>query len=225
MCFWLPRCAMGMVLTALFAFTSVSRADLYEITFTDPGADNVGSGQIDVEGGYAVSGSFDVTVGAATGAWNLYSAGGTGGTWNSLLTSPQGAFIYDNVVYLDPNINPQYPGSSFLDKGGLLLTDGNNDELNLWGDGNGVYSLYAEISGVKYNPAVDSGFSTITAVPEPINYALAGFGLIFVGGSARRFYIGRRRAAASSWSKSFAKTLFHLVYFVRFRKQLFFFRH
>ena len=196
--FGLSRLGMGAALLVLFAFTSVSRADLYEITFTDPGADNVGSGQIDVVGGYAVSGYFDVTAGAATGAWTLYAAGGTGGTWNSLLTSPLGAFTYDNAVYLNPNTNPQYPGSSYLDNGGLLFTDGNNDELNLWGNGNGVYSLYADISGVKYNPAVDSGQSTITAVPEPINYALAGFGLIFVGGGISRFYLGRRRSAAAN---------------------------
>lgn len=35
----------------------------------------------------------------------------------------------------------------------------------------------------------------ITAVPEPVNCALAGFGLIFVGGSAGRFYFARRHRA------------------------------
>jgi hypothetical protein len=38
----------------------------------------------------------------------------------------------------------------------------------------------------------------VTAVPEPINYALALFGLVFVGGSAGRFYLGRRRSAMVS---------------------------
>jgi hypothetical protein len=47
--------AVGEALLALFAFTSISRAALYVITFTDPGANNVGSGQIDVEGGLAAS--------------------------------------------------------------------------------------------------------------------------------------------------------------------------
>ena len=37
---------------------------------------------------------------------------------------------------------------------------------------------------------------TVNAVPEPITYALAAFGLIFVGGAAGRFYLGRRRSAA-----------------------------
>ena len=38
----------------------------------------------------------------------------------------------------------------------------------------------------------------ITAVPEPINYALAGFGFLFVGGSAGRFYLARRRSVMAS---------------------------
>jgi len=39
---------------------------------------------------------------------------------------------------------------------------------------------------------------TVNAVPEPITYALAAFGLIFVGGGAGRFYLGRRRAVTAS---------------------------
>ena len=69
----LPRLGVGVALLSLFSFTSVLHANLYEITFTDPGANNAGTGQIDVEGGYAVSGNFDVTAGAAIGAWNLYT--------------------------------------------------------------------------------------------------------------------------------------------------------
>jgi hypothetical protein len=35
----------------------------------------------------------------------------------------------------------------------------------------------------------------ITAVPEPVNYALAGFGVLFVGGSVGRFYLVRGRSS------------------------------
>lgn len=38
----------------------------------------------------------------------------------------------------------------------------------------------------------------ITAVPEPVSCALAGFGLIFVGGTVGRFYLRRRRPAIAS---------------------------
>ncbi len=37
----------------------------------------------------------------------------------------------------------------------------------------------------------------VTAVPEPTNYALAGFGLMFVGVGAGRFYLARRRSASA----------------------------
>lgn len=37
----------------------------------------------------------------------------------------------------------------------------------------------------------------IAAVPEPTNYALAGFGLMFVGVGASRFYLGRRRSTTA----------------------------
>jgi hypothetical protein len=39
---------------------------------------------------------------------------------------------------------------------------------------------------------------TASTVPEPINYALAGFGLVFVAGSAGRFCLGRRRSTTTS---------------------------
>ena len=38
----------------------------------------------------------------------------------------------------------------------------------------------------------------ITAVPEPINYAMAGFGLIFVGGNAGRFYLRRKNISSAA---------------------------
>jgi len=171
-----PRLSVGAVLTALFAFTSVSHAALYVITFTDPGANNVGSGQIDVEGGLAVSGSFDVTAGAAIGDWILAPGSGS-----------DGSFQWDNAV--NPASDP------FLTSGGLLFTSGGN-EINLWGNSPGSYSFYGNVGG-NYNPQVDFGVATINAIPEPINCALAGFGLIFVGGSVGHFYFARRRSATA----------------------------
>ena len=40
--------------------------------------------------------------------------------------------------------------------------------------------------------------SALAAVPEPISYAMAVFGLMFVGTGARRFYLARRRSASAS---------------------------
>lgn len=199
--FGLPCLGMGACLLAFFAFTSVSRAALYKITFNDRNI-NVGSGQIDVEpvsGGlysYAASGSLTVTAGAAIGNWTL-----SGGTtpYPNYLTSPKGAFWYNNAVY-PAGKNPQYTvNNPLLDDYGLLFTQNNGNELNLWGNADGTYNLGGYVGGtLNFNVNISLGGTTITPVPEPINYALAGFGLIFVGGSVGRFCLNRRRSATAS---------------------------
>jgi hypothetical protein len=192
---------MGACFLAFFAFTSVSRAALYEITFNDRNV-NVGSGQIDVEtangNSYAASGYLTVTAGAAVGAWTLYTAGGTT-TYPNYLTSPKGAFYYNNAVY-PTGKNPQYPAKNpLLDDYGLLFTQKNGNELNLWGNADGTYNLGGYIGGqLSFNVNISLGGTTITPVPEPINYALAAFGLIFVGGSVGRFCLDRRRSVPVS---------------------------
>ena len=194
MVFLFPRLCMGAALLALCVFTSVSRAGLYEITFNDGGA-NVGNGTLDVVGGYAASGSLSVTAGQALGNWIL-----TGGTtsYPSYLTSPAGAFWYNNAVY-PTGQNPQYPVTNpLLDDYGLLFTQNNGNEVNLWGNADGTYTLGSNIGGQTVTVNIRFGGTTIVPVPEPINCALAGFGLIFVGASAGRFYLGRRRSTAAS---------------------------
>jgi hypothetical protein len=192
---------MGACFLVFFAFTPVSRAALYAITFND-GGHNVGSGQIDVESAngnfYAASGNLTVTAGTAVGAWTLYTAGGTK-TYPNYLTSPKGAFYYNNAVY-PTGKNPQYPvANPLLDNYGLLFTQKNGNELNLWGNADGTYNVGAYIGGqLSFNVNISLGGTTITPVPEPINCALAAFGLIFVGGSVGRFCLDRRRSATAS---------------------------
>jgi hypothetical protein len=201
MFFGLPRLGVGAALLALFAFASVSRAGLYIITFDDRNG-NAGSGQIDVESAsgnsYAASGSLDVTAGQALGDWTLYTTGGTT-PYPGYITSPLNAFLYNNAVY-PTGQNPQYGDNGpLLDVYGLLFTqDNGHKELNLWGNTNGIYTLGSNIGGQTVTVDISFGGTTITPVPEPINCALAGFGLIFVGVSVGRFYIGRRRSVTAS---------------------------
>ena len=180
---------MGLAL-ALMTCVSTARAELYNITFTDGGA-NVGSGQLTVSGGVATGGYLNMTGAAAVdNSWVL-----------SPTPSPtpgfDGYFTWDNVVMTPPS-NP------FLTVNGLLFTSG-SDELNLCYSGSGIsYDLTAITNtNPRPNPDVNyivltSGDATITPVPEPINYALLAFGLIFLVGSAGRFYLGRRRAVTAS---------------------------
>jgi hypothetical protein len=197
--FGLPRLGVGAALLALFAFTSVSRAGLfYEFTLTDVlGADVVsGYGQIVVEGGYSISGTFTVTSGPSDvlGVWTL-----TGGSSPppSYLISPSGKFDYDNAIY---------PGSDpFLTTtAGILFTRSGGDELNIWANNPNNYSLWTESGGnyVEQFGAYPGGgdnylIGTITAVPEPITSAMAVFVLLFVVGTASRFYLGRRHSVTA----------------------------
>ena len=164
-----------------------TKADgLYDITFTDGGI-NVGSGQIDVEDSFAVSGYFDVTAGIAAGSFSLYTAGGNI-AYPGQLTSPAGAFLYDNAVYL--TTNPQYPTTNpFLDMAGLLFTDVSGNEINLWGNSDGTYTFYGDINNNRYDPQV-VGESTIAPAlapaPEPSSLAIIALMLVPAGVFLRR---------------------------------------
>ena len=92
-------------------------------------------------GSYAASGYLIVTAGQAVGDWTLYTAGGTT-SYPGYLTSPAGAYWYNNAVYPSGN-NPQYPvNNPLLDNFGLLFTQNNGNELNLWGNADGSYTLW-----------------------------------------------------------------------------------
>jgi hypothetical protein len=177
--FGLSRWGVGAALLALCAFAPVSsRAGLYLLSFTDTsGHNSSGSGTIDVTGTTADSGSFTVTAGSMAGTYTLDATAGS-----------DSHFSWDTTVNVgsDP----------FLDTSGLLFTSG-ADEINLyWTFADSTYGLNGYVGGVTYNGA--TGSATLTPVPEPITYALAAFGLIFVGGSAGRFCLGRRRSATAS---------------------------
>jgi hypothetical protein len=185
--------------------TTQAGAGLYTIAFND-GNGNVGSGQIDVElainNYYAASGSLTVTAGPAIGNWNLYTAGGYT-CYPNYLTSPSGAYWYNNAVY--PTSNPQYPTANpLLDDYGLLFTQNNGNELNLWGNADGTYTLGGNINGWQdFNVTISFGGTTITPVPEKVNCALAVFGLLFACGSAIPFYA---RWCRTTLMRRFSKT-------------------
>jgi len=158
--------------------------ELYDITFTDAGASNVGSGQIDVENGFALSGYFDVTAGIAAGNWTLYTTGGTA-AYPGDLTSPAVAFNYNNAVYLTSN--PQFPATNpFLDQYGLLFTDASGNEISLWGNAAGTYTFDAFINTAYLDPNGIVGVSTITPAPAPANLAALALLLVPAGAFLRR---------------------------------------
>ena len=200
----------------LFAFLALGMAPqagagLYTITFNDGNGD-FGSGQIDVESAnnnfYATDGLLRVTGGNAAGIWTLYTGRGTK-FYPDYLTSPSGAYLYNNAVYPNGN-NPEYPATNpLLDYYGLLFTQNNGNELNLWGNADGTYTLGGNIGGWQnFNVIISFGGTTISpvqTVPEPSTMVAGIFLLLPVGCGVFRTIRGskmlqwrmRRKAACS----------------------------
>ena len=181
------KACKASILTILLALGISIQADAapFDITF-DLGQGDTGSGQIDIlpdtNGNFfAASGYLTVSGGAAAGNWSLYSAGGAT-TYPNYFTSPAGAYWYNNAFY--PNgVNPQYPSiNAPLDNYGLLFTLGIN-ELNLWGNADGSFTLHGSINGFQnFNtPIFTAGgpgtpVISFTPIPELPASALAAFG-------------------------------------------------
>jgi subtilisin-like proprotein convertase family protein len=63
---------------------------------------------------------------------------------------------------------------------------------------NGNWTLYfVDATGGLGSPTLNSWTLDITVVPEPVTWALAAFGLVFVGVGAGRFYFARRRSTTA----------------------------
>jgi hypothetical protein len=190
-----------LVVSLAFGVSNLASAGLYQITFDDGHGDS-GYGQIDVEAAnnncYASSGYLNVTAGGAAGDWILYTAGGCT-PYPGSMVSPAGAYLYNNAVYPTAK-NPQYPNSSvLLDDYGLLFTQSNGNELNLWGNPDGSYTLGGNVGGwqnfnvqISFGESSSSGGTSslsIVPVPEPITLALPIFGgLLLTAEAARRLY-------------------------------------
>lgn len=197
---------LALLAALVFGVTTQASAGLYCITFNDGNGD-IGYGQIDVElannNYHAVSGSLTVTAGRAIGDWNLFTAGGNA-SYPNYMTSPAGAYWYNNAVY--PSCNPQYSlANPLLDDYGLLFNQSNGNELNLWGNADATYTLGGNIGGWQnFNVMISFGGTDITPVPEPVNAALGvSAGVCLVGIFARSRWVRNRlhrwRVAVAQW--------------------------
>jgi hypothetical protein len=105
----------------------------------------------------ATAGSITVTGAQDIGTFPLY-AGGPG-----LVSSPNGAFIYNNLVY--PSSNPTVDVN-----GGLLFDNGGGLETNIWGNSAGNYSFYTGTAAGNYSIAItaDGSFTfDVASTPDP----------------------------------------------------------
>ena len=137
---------------------------------------------------------------------DLNISGGYSGGFYISLTGPDGS---TTVTLLNTPTTATPLGASFV----ISLADAGtaiNSSVNFASGGtyqpstalsglngqsaNGNWSLYfADLASGGGNPTLNGWTLNINAVPEPINYALPLFGLIFIGATVGRFYLGRRR--------------------------------
>ncbi len=188
-----------LLASLVLGITHQASATYFDINF-DLGSGNIGTGQFQVQTNindtfYASSGSLDISGGAAAGIWTLYAAGGNT-TFPNRLTSPGGGYWYNNAVYLD-GVNPQFPSTDpLLDNYGLLFVQNNGNELNLWANADGSYTLGGSVGGFQnFNVVLAIGGGggggtpgiSIFQAPEPTTATLLILGgLLFTGRATRK---------------------------------------
>jgi hypothetical protein len=163
---------------------------VYNFTYSDT-AGNAGFGTliatnpsgIDAYSAWSLSGSLTVTSSsdgnASVGTYSLLSGG------PSTTYTPSGKFYFDDLVYWGDNAGdgPQAgfgAASSYLTSGGLVFSavTGSQDEINIFGNGNGDYSFLTEVGG-NYNIQTSTGGEfMLTAVPEPSALVLSGIAAV-----------------------------------------------
>lgn len=134
---------------------------LFDSSFTFTIGAETGFGSLNLisqgAGSYlATAGLVTVTGSQDIGTYPLYPGG------PAVTTSPNGAFLYDNLVF--PAANPT------LDVDGLLFNNGGGLETNIWGNSAGNYSFYTGLGGGNYPIQITSNGSltfNVASKPDP----------------------------------------------------------
>ena len=165
------RLAMAVGVCAVGLATAVAHAaDLYDYSYVGEGV--AATGQLTLDGTFAVGGYIDVTSGPVLGTFNLF-------TWaipgeNSIRLTDGTDLIVDNKVDFGSNPPVDSDGlafvSGYVDAGGHPI-----EGLNLYGNGASSYGLWGAGDAGGYGVPNVSGtleFTPVSAVPEPSMLAM-----------------------------------------------------
>jgi hypothetical protein len=134
------------VLDSTFSFTISTETGFGSLNLVSQGA-----------GEYlATAGTVTVTGAQDIGTYPLYPGG------PAVTTSPNGAFLYDNLAF--PSSDPT------LDVDGLLFNNGGGLELNIWGNSAGNYSFYTGSQAGTYPIDITANGSftfNVASSPDP----------------------------------------------------------
>jgi len=144
-----------------FSLGTASLEPVFDGTFTFTIGTQTGSGTLNVisegAGEYlATAGTITVTGTQDTGTFPLLPGG------PSTVTSPNGGFDYDNLIF--PSANPT------IDVEGLLFNGGGGLEINIWGNSAGNYSFYTGTASGNYPIQITSNGSVtfnVDSNPDP----------------------------------------------------------
>ena len=180
------------VIASVLAISFSARAAVY---FSDSGAIPLGGVGYSFSTEQAMSGTGVIGSGDVTLVLTFDSGYHLDGTILGSLTLNYSTGNYSaSFTPLSTSVGGQQTYTVTFDTDFLGLSPSGTWGLNLWDTSTGTSGI--ENGLVSWELQIDGA----SPVPEPVSYALALFGLVFVGSGVGRFYLGRRRGlGVRSW--------------------------